>query len=67
MPRLEDELSPHHFKFTVYALSVKTLGLGADFDGPAALTALKDKILAEGKFEALYSTNPDKGAKVPKM
>lgn len=66
-PAWNDELSPHHFKFTVYALSVKTLGLGADFDGPAALTALKDKILAEGKFEALYSTNPDKGAKVPKM
>lgn len=65
-PAWNDELSPHHFTFTVYALSTKSLGLGADFDGPAALAALKDKVLAEGKFEALYSTNPDKGAKVPK-
>jgi hypothetical protein len=30
------------------------------------LAELKDKVLAEGKFEALYSTNPDKGAVVPK-
>jgi phosphatidylethanolamine-binding protein (PEBP) family uncharacterized protein len=66
-PAWNDEISPHHFNFTVYALSVKTLGLGADFDGPAALAALKDKVLAEGKFVALYSTNPAKGAKVPKM
>ena len=65
-PAWNDELSPHHFTFSVYALSVKSLGLGADFDGPAALAAIKDKTLAEGKLDALYSTNPDKGAVVPK-
>ena len=63
VPPGTNEISPHHFSFTVYALSVKTLGLGADFDGPAALAALKDKVLAEGKFVALYSTNPAKGRK----
>ncbi len=31
------------------------------------MEAIKDKVLAEGKLEANYTTNPDKGAKVPKM
>lgn len=56
----------HHYHFFVYALSVKSLGLPADFDGPAAMEAMKGKVLAEGKFDAVYTTNPAKGAKVPK-
>ena len=65
-PAWNDEISPHHFHFTVYALSVKSLGLPADFDGPAAMEAMKDKVLAEGKLEALYTTNPAAGAKASK-
>ena len=38
----------HHYHFAVYALSVKTLGLAKDYDGPAAMEAMKGKILAEG-------------------
>jgi hypothetical protein len=45
---------------------VKSLGLPADFDGPAAEAAMKGKILAEGKFDAVFVTNPAKGAKVSK-
>jgi hypothetical protein len=56
----------HHYHFYVYALSVKSLGLPADFDGPAAEAAMKGKILAEGKFDAVFVTNPAKGAKVSK-
>jgi len=56
----------HHYHFMVYALSVKTLNLGADFDGPAAMEAMKDKILAEGKLGSGYSTNPTTGAVIPK-
>jgi hypothetical protein len=56
----------HHYHFFVYALSVDSLGLPADFDGPAALEAMKGKVLAEGKFDAIYVTNPAKGAIVPK-
>ena len=56
----------HHYHFSVYALSAKTLGLAKDFDGPAAMEAMKGKILAEGKFDAIYTTNPAKGAVVPK-
>lgn len=64
-PPWNDE-NVHHYHFMVYALSVKSLGLPADFDGPAAVEAMKGKILAEGKFDANYVTNPAKGAKVPK-
>jgi len=56
----------HHYHFFVYALSVKSLGLPADFDGPAAMEAMKGNVLAEGKLDTIYVTNPAKGAKVPK-
>jgi Raf kinase inhibitor-like YbhB/YbcL family protein len=56
----------HNYHFSVYALSVKSLGLPSDFDGPAAMAAMKDKVLAEGKLDTIYVTNPAKGAKVPK-
>ncbi len=56
----------HHYHFTVYALSVKSLGLPTDFDGPAALSAMKGKILAQGHELGLYTQNPAKGAKISK-
>lgn len=65
-PPWNDE-NVHHYHFMVYALSVKTLGLPADFDGPAAMEAMKGKILAEGRLDTVYSTNPATGAKVPKQ
>lgn len=65
-PAWNDEISAHHFTFTVYALSVKSLGLPADFDGPAALDAMKDKVLAQGKLEALYSTSTPPAAPAAK-
>jgi Raf kinase inhibitor-like YbhB/YbcL family protein len=64
-PPWNDE-NVHHYHFTVYALSVPTLGLGKEFDGAAALAAMKDKTLAQGELLTLYTTNPDKGAVVPK-
>ncbi len=56
----------HHYHFGVYALSVKTLKLPADFDAPAAIAAMKGKVLSDGILDAVYVTNPAKGAKVPK-
>jgi hypothetical protein len=53
----------HHYHFTVYALSVSSLGLPKDFDGPAAQDAMKGKILAQGELLGLYTQNPAKGAK----
>ena len=54
-PPWNDE-NVHHMHFNVYALSVKTLGLPADFDGPAAMDAMKGKVLAEGKLDTIYTT-----------
>jgi len=65
-PPWNDE-NVHHMHFTVYALSVKTLGLPADFDGAAAIEAMKGKVLAEGKLDTIYTTNPATGAVVPKQ
>jgi Raf kinase inhibitor-like YbhB/YbcL family protein len=57
----------HHYHFSVYALSVKSLGLPADFDGPAALAAMQGKILAQGQLDTIYSTNPATGGVMPKQ
>jgi Raf kinase inhibitor-like YbhB/YbcL family protein len=64
-PPWNDE-NVHHYHFTVYALSVKTLDLPSDFDAPAALAAMKGKVLAEGRELSLYTQNPAKGATVQK-
>lgn len=56
----------HHYHFTVYALSVGKLDLPAEFTGADALAAMKGKILAEGRLTGVYTTNPAKGARVPK-
>ena len=64
-PSWNDELV-HRYVFTVYALSVPTLNLSGDFDGEAVMAAIKDKVLAEGKLETKYTTNPATGAEVPK-
>jgi Raf kinase inhibitor-like YbhB/YbcL family protein len=64
-PPWNDE-NVHHYHFFVYALSVKSLNLPKDFDGSAAIEAMKGKVLAEGKLDATYTTNPATGAKIPK-
>jgi Raf kinase inhibitor-like YbhB/YbcL family protein len=56
----------HHYHFTVYALSVPSLGLSGDFDGPAAIAAMRGKVLAEGQLLGVYSTNPAVMAKLKK-
>lgn len=64
-PPWNDE-NVHHYHFTVYALSVPTLNLAKDFDGPAAMAAIQSKVLAQGEVLSLYTQNPDKGAQIPK-
>ena len=56
----------HHYHFSVYALSVKTLNLPKDFDAVAAKEAMKGKVLAEGDLLTVFTQNPAKGAKVGK-
>lgn len=62
-PPWNDEIV-HHYHFTVYALSVARLDLGAAFNGPEALAAMKGEILAQGQELGLYTTNPAMGAKI---
>ena len=57
---------PHHYHFTVYALSVPKLELTEGFDGTDMMDAMKDKVLAQGEVVGVYSTNPDVIAKLPK-
>jgi Raf kinase inhibitor-like YbhB/YbcL family protein len=64
-PPWNDE-NVHHYHFLVYALSVKSLNMPKDFSGPDVMEAMKGKILAEGKLDSVYSTNPATGAIVPK-
>jgi Raf kinase inhibitor-like YbhB/YbcL family protein len=64
-PPWNDE-NMHHFHFRVYALSVKSLGLPTEFDAAQAMEAMKGKVLAEGKLDAVFTTNPAKGAKIEK-
>jgi Raf kinase inhibitor-like YbhB/YbcL family protein len=64
-PPWNDE-NVHQYHFMVYALSVKSLNMPKDFDGPAVMEAMKGKILAEGKLDTIYTTNPATGAVMPK-
>jgi len=64
-PPWNDE-NMHHYHFFVYALNVKSLNMPKEFYGPDVMEAMKGKILAEGKFEAVYTQDPAKGAVVPK-
>lgn len=64
-PPWNDE-QPHHYHFTVYALSVPSLNLSGAFDGATALTAMEGKVLVQGAVAADYTLNPSLGAKVPK-
>jgi Raf kinase inhibitor-like YbhB/YbcL family protein len=64
-PPWNDE-NVHQYHFMVYALSVKSLNMSKDFDGPAVMEAMKGKILAEGKLDTIYTTNPATGAVMPK-
>ncbi|MDE1903486.1 MAG: YbhB/YbcL family Raf kinase inhibitor-like protein [Alphaproteobacteria bacterium] len=56
----------HHYHFTVYALSVPSLGLSGEFSAEAAVAAMKGKVLAQGQFLGVYSTNPAVMAKLKK-
>lgn len=56
----------HHYHFTVFALSVPSLGLTGAFDPSAALSAMQGKVLAQGQFVGLYSTDPAVIKKLPK-
>ena len=56
-PPWNDEI-PHHYHFTVYALSVASLGLSGPFAGADAAKAMEGKVLAQGEAVGVYAQNP---------
>ncbi|MGH9477207.1 MAG: YbhB/YbcL family Raf kinase inhibitor-like protein [Terriglobales bacterium] len=46
---------PHHYTFTLYALSVPSLGLAAGATREQVLAAMQGKVLAETKLVGLYN------------
>ncbi|MFC4278888.1 YbhB/YbcL family Raf kinase inhibitor-like protein [Achromobacter aloeverae] len=50
---------PHHYVFTLYALSVPRLELEGAFTGADVLAAIKGKVLAQASLTGTYTLNPD--------
>ena len=48
----------HHYRFTLYALDVPTLGLSGAFGGPEALAAMEGHVLADSSWTGTYTLNP---------
>jgi len=61
-----NDTNAHHYHFTVYALSVASLGLSGDFGGEAAIAAMQGKVLAQGELLGVFSINPAVIPKLPK-
>ena len=49
----------HHYYFTLYALSLKTVGLSGAFTRADALKVMEGNILAESCYVGTYSMNPN--------
>lgn len=49
---------PHHYRFSVYALNIRSLGLSDAFTVPDALRAMMGHVLASGEVIGLYTQNP---------
>ena len=57
-PPWNDEVV-HHYHFTVFALSVPSLELAGNFDGPELRAAMEGKVLAEASYSGTYTMNRD--------
>jgi Raf kinase inhibitor-like YbhB/YbcL family protein len=56
-PPWNDELA-HHYVFTLFALDLAKLSLGATFTGQDARKAMAGHVLAEAKLTGVYTLNP---------
>ena len=56
-PPWNDELL-HHYRFTLYALDVPSLGLSGSFGGPDAIAAMEGHVLAQSTWTGTYTLNP---------
>lgn len=56
---------PHRYHFTLYALDIERVAVGAEFTGPDVLKAIDGHILAQARITGTYSLNPDVPASEP--
>ena len=56
-PPWNDELL-HHYRFTLYALDVPSLGLPGSFGGSDAIAAMEGHVLAQSTWTGTYTLNP---------
>lgn len=49
----------HHYTFTLYALSVSSLGLSGEFTGTDVIEAMNGQILDSAEYNGTYTMNPD--------
>lgn len=49
----------HHYRFTVYALDIESLGLAGEFTGEDARKAMEGHILDQATVTGTYTLNPD--------
>lgn len=54
-----NDVIPHHYVFTLYALDVEKLPLAGRFTGQDVLAAMKGHILDQASITGVYSLNPE--------
>jgi hypothetical protein len=58
-PPFNDE-RVHHYRFTLYAVGLERVPVGAKFTGPDVLKAIAGHVLAEATLTGRYALNPEK-------
>jgi Raf kinase inhibitor-like YbhB/YbcL family protein len=53
-----NDMLPHRYQFTVYALSCERLNVEGDFTAPQVIEAMQGFVLAEATLTGIYAINP---------
>jgi len=53
-----NDMIPHHYIFTLYALDMARCSVAGAFKGPEVLAAIKGHIIAQAAIAGLYTLNP---------
>ncbi|MET0496767.1 MAG: YbhB/YbcL family Raf kinase inhibitor-like protein [Steroidobacteraceae bacterium] len=54
-----NDMLPHRYHFTVYALSSERAPVGEEFKASETLAAIKPLVLAEARITGIYAINPE--------
>jgi len=53
-----NDMIPHHYIFTLYALDMARCSVAGAFKGPEVLAAIKGHVIAQAAITGLYTLNP---------